>query len=194
MADDSSAPTTDPHSSATPPVAPTGAEADAPRNATHAPEPPAPGPAEPLVQAPATAPYPDIAATAAESDTPALVPARSEPQSQPPLAAAAPKHEDESDKAAPSRPAPAKPPPPVEPPSPPPPENKKRWYVVKVQSGREDTIKEAIERRVRKDGLEEFYGQIVIPVEKVTEVKTDKNGKRVTRTKERKLYPGYLMC
>jgi transcriptional antiterminator NusG len=73
-------------------------------------------------------------------------------------------------------------------------ENKKRWYVVKVQSGREDTIKEAIERRVHKEGLEEFYGQIVIPVEKVTEVKTDKNGKRVTRTKERKLYPGYLMC
>jgi transcriptional antiterminator NusG len=76
----------------------------------------------------------------------------------------------------------------------PPKENRKRWYVVKVQSGREDTIKEAIERRVRKEGLEEFYGQIVIPVEKVTEVKTDKNGKRVTRTKERKLYPGYLMC
>jgi transcriptional antiterminator NusG len=47
---------------------------------------------------------------------------------------------------------------------------------------------------VRKEGLEEFYGQIVIPVEKVTEVKTDKNGKRVTKTKERKLYPGYLMC
>jgi transcriptional antiterminator NusG len=70
----------------------------------------------------------------------------------------------------------------------------KHWYVVKVQSGREDTIKEAIERRVRKERLEEFFGQIVIPVEKVTEVKTDKNGKRVTRTKERKLYPGYLMC
>lgn len=72
-------------------------------------------------------------------------------------------------------------------------EQRKHWYVVKVQSGREDTIKEAIERRMRKEGLEEFFGQIVIPVEKVSEVKTDKNGKRVTRTKERKLYPGYLM-
>ena len=58
-----------------------------------------------------------------------------------------------------------------------PPENKKKWYVVKVQSNREDTIKEAIERRVRKEGLEEFFGQIVIPVEKFTEVKTDKNGR-----------------
>ena len=74
-----------------------------------------------------------------------------------------------------------------------PPENPKHWYVVKVQSGREDTIKEAIERRVRKENLEESFGQIVIPVEKVTEVKVDKNGKRVPKTKERKLYPGYLM-
>ena len=73
------------------------------------------------------------------------------------------------------------------------PENPKHWYVVKVQSGREDTIKEAIERRVRKENLEESFGQIVIPVEKVTEVKVDKNGKRVPKTKERKLYPGYLM-
>jgi len=74
------------------------------------------------------------------------------------------------------------------------PENKKNWYVVKVQSGREDTIKEAIERRMRKEGLEEFFGQIVIPVEKVSEIKQDaKTGKRVTKTRERKLYPGYLM-
>ena len=67
-------------------------------------------------------------------------------------------------------------------------ENNKRWYVVKVQSGREESIKEAIERRVKIEGLEEYFGQIVIPVEKVTEMR---NGKRVVR--ERKLYPGYLM-
>jgi transcriptional antiterminator NusG len=64
----------------------------------------------------------------------------------------------------------------------------KRWYVVKVQSSREESIKEAIERRVKIEGLEEYFGQIVIPVERVTEVR---QGKRVT--KERKLYPGYLM-
>jgi len=67
-------------------------------------------------------------------------------------------------------------------------ENNKHWYVVKVQSGREESIKEAIERRVKIEGLEEFFGRIIIPVERVTEVK---NGKRVV--KERKLYPGYLM-
>ncbi|HTU17139.1 MAG TPA: transcription termination/antitermination protein NusG [Gemmataceae bacterium] len=64
----------------------------------------------------------------------------------------------------------------------------KHWYVVKVQSGREESIKDAIERRVKIEGLEEYYGQIVIPVERVTEMR---NGKRVQ--KERKLYPGYLM-
>jgi len=71
-----------------------------------------------------------------------------------------------------------------EPPAP----NNKHWYVVKVQSGREESIKEAIERRVKIEGLEEFFGQIIVPVEKVTEMR---NGKRVVR--ERKLYPGYLM-
>jgi transcriptional antiterminator NusG len=63
-----------------------------------------------------------------------------------------------------------------------------RWYVVKVQSGREDTIKEAIERRVKIEGLQEHFGEIIIPTEKVTEMR---NNKRVV--KERKLYPGYLM-
>jgi transcriptional antiterminator NusG len=76
-------------------------------------------------------------------------------------------------------------PPPEEPPPAP---SNKRWYVVKVQSGREESIKEAIERRVKIEGLEEYFGQIIIPVEKVTEMR---GGKRVV--KERKLYPGYLM-
>jgi len=85
-------------------------------------------------------------------------------------------------------------PPPAPEPSEGPEAPQKHWYVVKVTSGREDTIKESIERRVKKEGLEEYFGQIVIPVEKYTEVKTNaKTGKRITRTKERKLYPGYLM-
>jgi transcription termination/antitermination protein NusG len=83
----------------------------------------------------------------------------------------------EGDLAAPAEEAPAPPP------------SKKRWYVVKVQSGREDSIKEAIERRVRIEALEEFFGQIVIPVETVTEMR---NNRKVT--KHHKLYPGYLMA
>jgi len=77
-------------------------------------------------------------------------------------------------------------PPPAQPPQPP---GNKKWYVVKVQSGREDTIKEAVERRVKIEGLEEFFGQIVVPVERVAELV---KGKKVTRT--RKLYPGYIMA
>ena len=69
-----------------------------------------------------------------------------------------------------------------------PPPSNKHWYVVKVQSGREDSIKESIERRVKIEGLDDFFGQIIIPMEKVTEMV---RGKRVV--KERKLYPGYLM-
>jgi transcriptional antiterminator NusG len=64
----------------------------------------------------------------------------------------------------------------------------KRWYVVKVQSGREESIKDSIERRVKIEGLDDYFGQIIIPIEKVVEMR---GGKRVTR--ERKLYPGYLM-
>jgi transcriptional antiterminator NusG len=82
-------------------------------------------------------------------------------------------------------PEPAEPEPAAEPALPP---NNKRWYVVKIQSGREETIKESIERRVKIEGLEEYFGQVIIPVERVTEMR---NGKRVI--KERKLYPGYLM-
>jgi transcriptional antiterminator NusG len=69
------------------------------------------------------------------------------------------------------------------------PPSNKHWYVVKVQSGREESIREAIERRVKIEGLEEFFGQIYIPVEKIVEMR---NGKRVTR--ERKQFPGYLMA
>ena len=85
-------------------------------------------------------------------------------------------------------------PPPAEP-------EKKNWYIVKVTSGREQSIKEAIERKVRIEGLEEFFGQVYIPVEKVVEVKKvkeKKNGETVTKekrvTKERKKFPGYLMA
>jgi transcriptional antiterminator NusG len=84
---------------------------------------------------------------------------------------------------------PASPPETVATATPDPEPSNKHWYVVKVQSGREESIKEAIERRVKIEGLEDQFGQIIIPVEKVAEMR---NGKRVVR--ERKLYPGYLMA
>lgn len=68
------------------------------------------------------------------------------------------------------------------------PPDSKQWYIVKVQSGREESIKEAIERRVKVEALDEFFDQIKIPVERVSELR---NGKRVVRS--RKKFPGYLM-
>jgi transcriptional antiterminator NusG len=62
------------------------------------------------------------------------------------------------------------------------------WYVLKVQSSREDTIRDALQRRVKIQGLQPYFGQIVVPTEKITEIRNNK--KRVV---ERKTYPGYIM-
>jgi transcriptional antiterminator NusG len=62
------------------------------------------------------------------------------------------------------------------------------WYVLKVQSSREDTIREALQRRVKIQNLQRFFGQIVVPTEKITEIRNNK--KRIV---ERKTYPGYIM-
>ncbi|MBI1345235.1 transcription termination/antitermination factor NusG [bacterium] len=63
-----------------------------------------------------------------------------------------------------------------------------QWYVLKVQSNRERTIRDNLKRRIRQEALEEFFGDIVIPTEKVIETKSGKK-----RTIEHKLFPGYLM-
>jgi transcription termination/antitermination protein NusG len=69
------------------------------------------------------------------------------------------------------------------------PPDTKNWYIVKVQSGREESIKEAVERRVKIEGMEDCFGQIIIPVEKEM---VNVRGKRVVRT--RKMYPGYIFA
>lgn len=62
------------------------------------------------------------------------------------------------------------------------------WYVLKVQSSREDTIRDALERRVKIQDLQTYFGRIVVPTEKTTEIRNNK--KRIV---ERKSYPGYIM-
>ncbi|MFO1092029.1 MAG: transcription termination/antitermination protein NusG [Planctomycetaceae bacterium] len=63
-----------------------------------------------------------------------------------------------------------------------------QWFVLKVQSNREKSIRDSLLRRIRREGLEEEFGEIVIPTEKVVETK---GGKK--KVKEQKLYPGYMM-
>lgn len=62
------------------------------------------------------------------------------------------------------------------------------WYILKVQNNREDTIREALERRIKVAGLDHYFGTIIVPTERVTEFK---GGKR--RVVNRKLYPGYIV-
>lgn len=69
------------------------------------------------------------------------------------------------------------------------------WYVLKVQSNREKSIRDTLIRRIKREGLEEYFGktedgevEVVIPTERVAETKGGK--KKITH---RKLYPGYIM-
>jgi transcriptional antiterminator NusG len=62
------------------------------------------------------------------------------------------------------------------------------WYILKVQSNREDSIREGLQRRVKIAGLDKYFGEVIVPIEMVTEFKGGK--KRVVK---RKLYPGYLV-
>ncbi len=62
------------------------------------------------------------------------------------------------------------------------------WYVLKVQSNREKSIRDNLVRRIKRDGYSDYFGEIVIPTEKVVETK---GGKRKIR--EQKLFPGYMM-
>lgn len=63
-----------------------------------------------------------------------------------------------------------------------------KWYVLKAISGQENKVKTYIENEVRNSNLEAYVTQVIIPTEKVIQMK---NGKKVS--KERPYYPGYLM-
>jgi transcriptional antiterminator NusG len=64
----------------------------------------------------------------------------------------------------------------------------KSWFVVRVQSGKEDQAKKSLEKRIKLQGLEDKIGRVMVPSERVTEMRGG-----VRRTTERKIYPGYLM-
>jgi transcriptional antiterminator NusG len=64
----------------------------------------------------------------------------------------------------------------------------KEWYVLRVASGREETVKEGLLKKIQLAGLQELVPTVLVPTEKVSEIK---GGKK--RYKERKLYPGYII-
>ena len=64
-----------------------------------------------------------------------------------------------------------------------------QWYILKVQVNREDSIRDALVRRIKMHGLEEFFGDVVVPTEDIAEF--NRSGKR--RIVKKKLFPGYIM-
>jgi transcriptional antiterminator NusG len=64
----------------------------------------------------------------------------------------------------------------------------KKWYVMRVISGKERKVKEYIENEVSRSGWNEVVTQVLVPMEKIYKVK---NGKKVI--KERTFYPGYVL-
>ncbi len=64
----------------------------------------------------------------------------------------------------------------------------KQWFVLHTLSGQEQKVKDSIERRLKVEEMEDYIGDVLIPTEKVSEVK---RGKKTTST--RKFYPGYVL-
>lgn len=63
-----------------------------------------------------------------------------------------------------------------------------RWYVVHAYSGFENQVKRSLEERIRRYGMEDKFGQILVPTEEVVEMKEGQK-----RRSERKFFPGYVL-
>ena len=66
--------------------------------------------------------------------------------------------------------------------------NVKKWYVVRAVSGQENKVKAYIEQEVNRVGMGDYISQVLVPTEKVVQVK---DGKKIS--KERVYFPGYVM-
>lgn len=68
------------------------------------------------------------------------------------------------------------------------PSTEKKWYSLRVISGKEKKIKERIEHEIDRSGWKEIVFQVIVPTEKVYKIR---NGKKVVQ--ERNLLPGYIL-
>jgi transcriptional antiterminator NusG len=64
----------------------------------------------------------------------------------------------------------------------------KQWYVVHTFSGFEHKVKAALEERIKSLGKAEYFGEVLVPVEKVIELVKGKK-----KTSSRKFFPGYIL-
>lgn len=65
---------------------------------------------------------------------------------------------------------------------------KKLWYVIHAYSGFENFVKQALLERIQRAGLEDMFGEILVPTEEVVELKAGQK-----RKSERKFFPGYVL-
>ncbi len=63
-----------------------------------------------------------------------------------------------------------------------------KWYVVRAIGGQENKVKNYIETEISRLGLSDFVSQVIVPTEKVIQIR---NGKKINR--ERVYFPGYVM-
>ena len=63
-----------------------------------------------------------------------------------------------------------------------------RWYVVHAYSGMEKAVERNIRERINRAGMQDMFGEILVPTEEVVEIK---NGQK--KTSERRFYPGYVL-
>ena len=64
----------------------------------------------------------------------------------------------------------------------------KQWYVLQTYSQFEMQVKRALRERIEREGLQEYFGEILIPSEEVVEIK---DGKK--RNSQRKFFPNYVL-
>ena len=64
----------------------------------------------------------------------------------------------------------------------------KRWYVIHAYSGFEQQVKRSLEERVNRMGMQEMFGEILVPTEEVVEMREGQK-----RKSERKFFPGYVL-
>lgn len=64
----------------------------------------------------------------------------------------------------------------------------KRWYVVHTYSQFEKSVQRALTERIARAGMQDKFGQILVPVEEVVELKSGQKS-----ISERKFFPGYVL-
>ena len=63
-----------------------------------------------------------------------------------------------------------------------------KWYVLQAYSGYENKVKQSLEDMIKREGLEDSFGEILVPTEEVLEIKEGQK-----KRSERKYFPGYVM-